>query len=203
MLPNTLTSIEAPWKHGHLRVFEPTLAEITAAAPALATFYNDSHNAAMMTNTRELTVDEVVATFESLRAAGGRHFLLEQDGVLMGDADFRNVLGTEAEFAILVGHRAAQSRGLGTRYAAMIHLAGMRVFGFERVYAVVIPANIASRRMLEKLGYEADTSAHAARFAEEEHDVVMSLDWARFERAHADLLTQAAIATREPPAPMP
>jgi RimJ/RimL family protein N-acetyltransferase len=198
MLPDTRWSIEAPWLQGSLHVFEPTLAEFVAAAPLLTAFYNDSHNSAMLTNTREMTVAEVVGTFQSLRAAGDRPFLLEQDGTLMGDADFRNVEGSEAEFAILIGQRAQQSRGLGTRYAAMMHVAALRVLGFERVYATVIPTNIASRRMLEKLGYQVDHSPHATSFADAEDDIVMSIDWGQFERAHADLLTQAVITTRTP-----
>ena len=158
MHPETRWSIEAPWADGRLRVFEPTLTEVRAAAPLLAAFYNDSHNSAMLTNTQELTVAEVVETLQSLRAAGGRPFLLERDGELMGDADFRHVAGPEAEFAILIGPRVQQSRGLGTRFAAMMHVAALRVLGIERIYAAVIPQNIASRRMLEKLGYQVDQS---------------------------------------------
>ena len=74
MLSDTRLSIEAPWAQGLLHVFEPTLTEVLAAAPLLAAFYNDSHNSAMLTNTRELTVAEVVETLQSLRAAGGRPF---------------------------------------------------------------------------------------------------------------------------------
>jgi RimJ/RimL family protein N-acetyltransferase len=196
MLPETLWSIEAPWAQGRLRVFEPTPAEVQAAAPLLAVFYNDSYNSAMLTNERELTVAEVVETFQSMRADGDRPFLLEQDGELMGDADFRNIEGPEAEFAILIGHRAQQSRGLGTRYAAMMHVAALRVFSFHRIYGAVIPANIASRRMLEKLGYHVDKSPRAASFAETEDDIVMSIDLAQFERANADLLTQTVITPR-------
>ena len=187
-----------PLAQGHLRVFEPTLTEVLAAAPFLAACYNDSHNSAMLTNTRELTVAEVVETFQSLRAAGDRPFLLERNGALMGDADFRHVEGSEAEFAILIGQRAQQSRGLGTRYAAMMHVAARRVFGFERVYAAVVPANVASRRMLEKLGYQVDQGPRAASFADTEDDIVMSIDWVRFERAHADLMAQAVITARAP-----
>ncbi len=158
MLPEIRWSIEAPWGTGRLRIFEPTVTEVLAAAPLLAAFYNDSHNSAMMTNSRDMTVAEVVETFESFRAAGEHPFLLERDGELMGDADFRNVEGAEAEFAILIGQRAQQSRGLGTRYAAMMHVAALRVFKFEHIYATIIPTNVASRRMLEKLGYRVDQS---------------------------------------------
>jgi RimJ/RimL family protein N-acetyltransferase len=145
-----------------------------------------------------LTVAEVVETFQSLRAAGDRPFLLEHDGTLMGDADFRNVDGADAEFAILIGQRSRQSRGLGTRFAAMMHVAALRVLGFERVYATIIPTNIASRRMLEKLGYRVDQSPRAASFAEAEDDIAMSIDWGQFERTHVDLLTQAVITARPP-----
>lgn len=196
MLPETFWSIEAPWTQGRLRVFEPTLSEIQAAAPLLAAFYNDSHNSAMLTNTREFTAAEVVEMFESSRAAGDRPFLLEHDGELMGDADFRNIEGSEAEFAILVGKRSQQGRGLGTRYAAMMHVVALRVFKFERVYSTVIPANIASRRMVEKLGYRVDRSPRAVSFVEAEDDIPMSIDLTEFERAHADLMAQVVITRR-------
>ncbi|HOO39022.1 MAG TPA: GNAT family protein [Deltaproteobacteria bacterium] len=198
MLIKTLWSIEAPWTQGMLRVFEPTQAEVLAAAPLLAAFYNDSHNSAMLTNTCEMTAPEVVETHQTLRANGGRTFLLEQDGVLMGDADFRNITGSEAEFAILIGSRTQQSRGLGTRFAAMMHIAALRVFGFKRVYATIIPMNIASRRMLEKLGYQPDQSSRAASFTDTEDDIAMSIDWAQFKRSHAELLTQVVITARTP-----
>ena len=196
MFPEQYWSIEAPWAQRRLRAFEPTLPEILAAAPLLAAFYNDRHNSAMLTNTSEMSAGDVVESLQSLRAAGGRPFLLEQDGELMGDADFRHVAGAEAEFAILIGPRGQQSRGLGTRYAAMMHVAALRVLGFERIYATVIPANIASRRMLEKLGYQVDQSPRAVSFADAEDDVAMSIDRAQFERVHAELLTQAVITLR-------
>lgn len=191
-------SITAPWAQGWLRAFEPTLAEVLAAAPLLAAFYNDSHNSAMMTNTQEASAADVVESFHAMRAAGDRPFLLEQDDQLVGDGDFRNIQGVEAEFAILVGRRVQQGRGLGTRFAAMLHAAALQVMGFERIYSVVIPQNIASRRMLEKLGYQVDQSPRAASFADAEDDIAMSIDRVQFERAHADLLTQVVITARAP-----
>ncbi len=191
--------ITAPWAQGRICAFEPTLSEVLAAAPLLAAFYNDSHNAAMMTSTPEASADDVVEMFHAMRAAGDRPFLLEQDGESMGDADFRNVQGAEAEFAILVGRRAQQNRGLGTRFAAMLHAAAVRVMGFERVYATVIPQNIASRRMLEKLGYQVDQSSRAASFADTADDIAMSVDLLQFARVHADFLTQVGITPRAGP----
>lgn len=198
MFPEIRWSIEAPWAHGCLRAFEPTLAEVVAAAALLAEFYNDRHNAAMMTNTEEASADDVVERFQAMRAGGDRPFLLEQDGELVGDADFRHIQGGVAEFAVLVGRRGQQSRGLGTRFAAMLHAAALQVMGLERIYATVIPQNVASRRMLEKLGYQVDPSPRAASFAETEDDIAMSIDRVQFERAQADLLTQVVITARAP-----
>jgi RimJ/RimL family protein N-acetyltransferase len=200
MPPEKRWSITAPWGHGWLHAFEPTLTEVVAGAPLLAAFYNDRHNSAMMTNTREASTDDVVERFHEMHAAGDRPFLLEQDGEVVGDADLRKIQGAEAEFAILIGRRVQQSRGLGTRFAAMLHAAAFRVMGFERIYATVIPQNIASRRMLEKLGHEVDQSSRAATFADTVGDIAMSVGRVEFERAHADLLTQVVITAR-PPSP--
>ncbi len=166
------------------------------AAPSLAAFYNDTHNAAMMSNTEEASVADVVERFGEMRAAGERPFLLEMNGDLVGDADFRKVLNDEAEFAILVGPRGQQSRGLGTRFAAMLHAVGLHAMGLERVYATVIPQNTASRRMLEKIGYELDTSPHAAKYTDEETDIAMSIDGVQFEQVNGAILKEFKIAER-------
>lgn len=196
MRAETLWSIEAPSEQGKLLVFEPTETEVLVAAPVLAIFNNDRHNSAMLTNTQEMTASKIVESYEFLRTNNGRPFLLEQEGVLMGDADFRNISGSTAEFAILVGSRTQQSRGLGTRYAAMMHVAAFRVLGLERVYASIVPTNIASRRMVEKLGYQIDQSSFASSFAEEKDDIVMSIDWLRFELASAELMSEVTITAR-------
>ncbi len=196
MRAETLWSIEAPSEQGKLLVFEPTETEVLVAAPVLAIFNNDRHNSAMLTNTQEMTATEIVENYEFLRTNNGRPFLLEQEGVLMGDADFRNISGSTAEFAILVGSRTQQSRGLGTRYAVMMHVAAFRVLGLERVYASIVPTNIASRRMVEKLGYQIDQSSFASSFAEEKGDIVMSIDWPQFELAGAELMSEVTITAR-------
>jgi len=197
MRTETLWSIEAPGGIGKLLAFEPTEAEVLAAAPMLALFNNDCHNSSMLTNTQEMTATCIVENYASLRANNGRPFLLEQDGVLMGDADFRNISGSTAEFGILIGSRNQQSRGLGTRYAAMMHVAAFRALGLERVYSSIIPANIASRRMVEKLGYVLDESPFAKTFAEDKDDMVLSLDWPQFQLANAEILSEVTITVRD------
>ena len=92
----------------------------------------------------------------------------------MGDADFRNLEEGTGEFAIMIGGPASQGRGLGTRFGLMLHLFGYDVLGLERIYISVIPANAASRRLFERLGYQIDDSPEARQFIDEETDLTMS-----------------------------
>jgi RimJ/RimL family protein N-acetyltransferase len=166
-----------------LTALEPTDEELRRAAADLAAFYNDSHNRLMMGHDAEPhTAADVIAYYRELRLEGGRPFLLHMNGVLMGDADFRNLAEGTGEFAIMIGGRASQGRGLGTRFGLMLHLFGYDVLGLERIYISVIPANAASRRLFEKLGYQIDDSAVARRFIDEETDLTMSLARAAFDR---------------------
>jgi len=198
----TLWAVE--WKQGEetLTAIEPTAEELGRAAPELAAFYNDSHNRAMMAHeTDAYTAADVMAYYQQLRAEAGRPFLLFQGGVLMGDADFRNLEGRTGEFAIMIGGRATQGRGLGTRFGLMLHVFGFAVLGLERIYISVIPANTASRRLFEKLGYQIDGSPEAREFIDEESDLTMSMPRARFEQARA--AERAGVRTFERPADAP
>ena len=200
------------WKQGAqtLLAIEPDDDELRRAAPELAAFYNDGHNRLMMGHDDEPhTASDVVSYYEELRAEGGRPFLLQVDGVLMGDADFRNVEDGAGEFAIMIGGRASQGRGLGTRFALMLHAFGFGTLGLERSYISVIPANLASRRLFEKLGYQIDDSPEAREFIDEESDLTMSLARPTFERARTDeqaairAFVRAGVRASEPPAPAP
>jgi RimJ/RimL family protein N-acetyltransferase len=201
---NTLDAMEkarrwaVEWKQGGetLLAIEPDDNEVRLAAPDLAAFYNDSHNRQMMAHGDEPhTTTGVIAFYEELRTEGGRPFLLHMDGVLMGDADFRNIEDGTGEFAIMIGGRASQGRGLGTRFGVMLHTFGYDVLGLERIYISVIPANTASRRLFEKLGYRVDDSAEARELIDDETDVTMSLARSAFESARAG--DQAAIRAFE------
>ena len=177
-----------------LRATEPTPDEIVSAAPLLAAFYNESHNRAMLAHTGELSPDEVVAYYEDLRADGSHPFLLWRQGVLAGDADFRNIRGGTAEFAILIGDRGTQGRGIGTRFAVMLHAFAFRILDLARVYVSIIPGNAASRRLFARVGYRIDDSPEARDYVDEDSDVTMSIDRdvfaararGRVDAAHAD-----------------
>jgi RimJ/RimL family protein N-acetyltransferase len=190
------------WEQGDrtLTALEPTDDELRRAAPELAAAYNDSHNRVMMGHDAEPhTAGDVVAYYEELRIEGGRPFLLYMDGVLMGDADFRNIADVSGEFAIMIGGRASQGRGLGTRFAVMLHAFGYDVLGLERIYISVIPANTASRRLFEKLGYQPDDGPQARALIDDETDLTMSLARSAFDRA--GFAGQAAIRAFERPSP--
>jgi RimJ/RimL family protein N-acetyltransferase len=184
-----------------LRACEPTRAQVAAAAPRLASFYNEPHNRAMLSHAAELTVADVVAHYRRLAGDGARAFLLELDGQLVGDADIRNIDRGRGEVAILVGERAAQGRGLGTRFGVMLHAFAFRALGLKRLYASIIPANAASLRLFEKLGYDRDDSPPARRTADAPDDVTLSLAAERFEGLHGALAADARIAPRPRRAP--
>jgi len=175
------------WSDGAdlLRAFEPTDAELAAAAPGLARAYGDPHNSRMMGQAPGTVFDaaDVIAHFAGVRDAGGHPFLLQRAGALAGDADVRNPSGRSAEVAILIAAPAAQGRGLGTRFALMLHAFAFRALDLERLYAAIIPTNTASLRLFEKLGYSRDDSPGARRHADEATDITLSLARDQFQRA--------------------
>jgi RimJ/RimL family protein N-acetyltransferase len=182
-----------------LTAIEPTAAEIAGASSELAGYYSDEHNRRMMANEEEAFTAEAVAVYyRELRAEGGRPFLLQKGGALLGDGDLRNIGDGTAEVAILIGARDAQGRGLGTRYAIMLHVFAFQVLGLERLYISVIPANTASLRLFEKLGYEVDDSPAARDLIDDETDVTMSVSRSRFESTVGATLPQIRTRRRDP-----
>ncbi len=178
---------------GHLLAIEPTPAEVAAHAPALATAYNDPHNAPLMGHTETISPAEVVENYATMSAEGARVFLLFHDGAFAGDADLRGITDRGAEFAFMIAATAAQGKGLGTRFAMLVHRFGFSQLALPHIYASIVPANVASRRVFEKLGYRLDDSAAARDFADDPGDLVMSIDRATFERQP---LAEIAIAVR-------
>ena len=187
----TATRARISWSTqlGHLVAIEPTAAEVREHAAALARAYNDPRNAPLLGHSSPLTEADVIAHYASL----AHGFLLFVDGALAGDGDVRGVAEGAAEFAFLIASPAAQGRGLGTRFATMIHAFGFGTLGLARMYASIVPDNVASRRVFEKLGYTVDGSAAARAYADEDGDVVMSIERATFERRHAAALAQIAV----------
>jgi RimJ/RimL family protein N-acetyltransferase len=133
-----------------------------------------------------------------MRRDGARTFLFFLDGTLVGDGDLRGIDGAAAELAIMIGARASQGRGLGARFAMMLHAFAFRVMKLERVYVGIVPHNAASRRLFEKLGYAVDTSDAARAHADDEGDVMMSIDRASFEARHAAEVARVQV-TRDAP----
>jgi RimJ/RimL family protein N-acetyltransferase len=168
-----------------LRVIEPTVVEVRAFAAQLSAYYNEPHNRAMMAHTQEMSIADVVAHYDVLRAEQGRPLLLFSGGRLVGDADLRGIGGGRAELAIMIGERSLQGRGLGTAFGIMAHALAFRILGLTRTCVSILPDNAASRRLFERLGYEIDDSPAARAVADDSTDVTMSLERARFENRHA------------------
>jgi RimJ/RimL family protein N-acetyltransferase len=179
-----------------LAAIEPTPDEVSAAAEELASAYNEPHNRAMIANTTDFTPDDVAEHFATMRAEGARPFLLHRDGVLMGDADLRHVARGRAEFALLIASRASQGKGLGTRFALMLHAFAFRALAIERMYVTIVPENVASLRVFAKLGYTEDASDEARAFTDDARDVSMSLTHREFERAYGETLRAVRVSDR-------
>lgn len=173
---------------GRLEAHEPLRPEIAAVSGQLSVWYNEPHNRAMMSNDDAMSPQKVREHYAHLAGAGGRNFLLFLDGRLMGDADLRRVdpAARTAEFAILIGERRVQGCGYGTRFALMVHVLAFLQLGLERVYATVIPANLASLRLFDKLGYRGDLSPAARSYLDQADDVTLSIGRDEFLHRHGE-----------------
>lgn len=178
-----------------LAACEPHLAEVDEHLATLARAYNDPHNAPLLGHTQELTRADVREHYASLFDRGAHPFLLFADGALAGDGDIRGIADGAGEFAFLIAAPAAQGKGLGTRFATMIHAFAFTHLALDRLYASIVPANTASRRVFEKLGYVIDPSPTARDYADD-GDVVMVIDKPTFTRQHAAAMAQIRVAMR-------
>lgn len=176
------------WQAEGLAAIEPTLDEVRAHADELALGYNEPRNALLMGHTAALTPDEVIEHYADMADEGARQFLLFANGALAGDADLRGIADGAAEFAFMIGAPAVQGKGLGTKFATMIYAFAFAQLGLARVYASVIPANTASKRVFEKLGCVVDDSAAARAYADEPDDLVMAIDRATFAARNQPML---------------
>jgi RimJ/RimL family protein N-acetyltransferase len=197
-VPDTRYQIEWLTAAGRLVAVEPRPDEIAGHLATLTAAYNDPHNAPLLGHEALLDEQEVLDHYEALLDEGARSFLLFHDGELAGDGDLRNPRDGACEFAFLIAAVGAQGKGLGTRFATMVHAFAFRQLELVRVYASIVPANVASRRVFEKLGYAIDDSATARSFSDAPGDVVMSIDRATFERHCAASLGEISIAPRVP-----
>lgn len=181
---------------GELTAIEPTPDELAQHAAALSAGYNEPRNAELMGHTAAISPAEVIESYADSMADGMRAFLLFSRGELAGDGDLRGLRGDSAEFAFMIAMPSAQGKGLGTRFATMIHAFGFHELSLARVYASVVPHNTASRRVFEKLGYVVDGSPAARAYADEPGDVTLMLDRATFERVNGAALAQIRIGVR-------
>jgi RimJ/RimL family protein N-acetyltransferase len=178
---------------GELVAMEPILADVAGHAGELAAGYNDPENARHMGHVAPFTETDVVEHYASMRAEGARTFLLYRQDRLVGDADLRGMRDGAAEFAFMIAARDQQGKGLGTKFALMVHACAFTALALDRVYASIAPTNHASRRVFEKLGYTLDGGTEARGFADEPGDVTMVIRRTTFEHTHAAALGQLRI----------
>jgi RimJ/RimL family protein N-acetyltransferase len=179
-----------------LSAVEATPQEVAQHAPALSAAYNDPANAPLMGHTSPMSPADVIESYAQGIKKGMRAFLLFQNGELVGDADLRGIKGGRAEFAFMIAMPSAQGKGLGTKFALMVHDFGFRELELRRIYASVSPQNAASLRVFEKLGYVVDKSPAARAYADEPTDITLALEREAFERDQATSLAQIRIGER-------
>ncbi len=192
-----LFEVEYRDAHNHLlRAFEPSPEEVRAAAAQLSRYYNDAHNRAMLTNQCDMSAREVCEHYRESRERGSRLFLLERDSVLVGDADFRHFDGDSAEYAVMIGARDLQGRGLGQLFTTMLHAWALRGLGLDCVYVTIFPGNRASVRLFERLGYGPDDGPRARGLIDEEGDLTMSVRRSLFEHRHRPMMDEVRFGAR-------
>jgi len=157
-----------------LRAVEPSAEEVRAHAALLSSWYNQHR--ALLTNSSELSAAEVVERYADLQSRGDRPFLFFSGGELVGDGDLRHIQEGRAEYAVLIGPREQQGKGLGTQFTRMMLALAFGPLGLRRVFASVLPENLASLRMFERAGFRADPSAEARRYADAATDLCLSAD---------------------------
>jgi RimJ/RimL family protein N-acetyltransferase len=199
--------IEVRWNE--LRAIEPSRHDLMRYSTALADAYNDPANAPLMGHTSLITPGEVVDMYEEAIENGMRAFLFFVGDELAGDGDLRNPRGAPgeasalrfgrdmtAEFAFMIAAPSAQGKGLGTRFATMVHAFGFRELGLRTIYASVVPQNTASRRVFEKLGYVVDDSPEGREYAEDPTDITLSLSRDQFLAKNREQLDAIEIGGR-------
>jgi RimJ/RimL family protein N-acetyltransferase len=181
---------------GTLVAIEPREAEIVRHAAALAAAYNDPHNAPLLGHTARIDEPEVVDSYLALIADGGYSFMVFSGGALVADGDLRHVAGGAAELAFLVTEVANQGQGIGTKVATMLHAFAFTALALDRVYASIVPHNVASRRVFAKLGHAVDDGPAARAYADEPDDVVTRVERAAFVQSHAAAMAEIQITMR-------
>lgn len=189
------------WRNGGVlyAAVEPDAAEIVARSEALSAWYSEPHNRAMMAGSGAVAPGDVAEIYAAMRQAGGRPFHLLRDGALVGDGDFRHIADGRAEFAILIGPRDVQGRGLGTTFSRLLHAFAFAVLHVDDVYLTIVPDNVAGRRCYEKIGYVVDDGALARSYAEDPTDIAMRLSRAAFQAAGGAVLPDVVVEPRPQP----
>ncbi len=183
-------AIEWTTPDGVLRAYQPEDDVIVALAPLLSAAYNDEHNAPMMGHGEPIEVEQVIESYRDMIDDGDALFVLELDGEFIGDGDLRDREDDRAELAIMLAARTRQGRGLGTRFAIMLHAFGFERLGLDRIYVGIVPENVASQRLFTRIGHVIDDSPIARDYADAPEEITMSIGRAEFEALHKDVLGQ-------------
>ena len=168
-----------------LEAIAPDSETVDRHADTLLRWYNAPANASMMNGSGTMSRLDVVHFWRELREGGAHGFLSFAEGALVGDMDLREVRGTTAEFAIMIGDVASKGRGLGKAFASMIHVFAFRELGLDRIFVAPRRDNARVLALEAFLGYARDDGDEArARSAGEAGCDTYSLGRDEFRRRH-------------------
>lgn len=176
---------------------EPSPTDVERHADTLVRAYNDPKNAPLLGHEDDVDRDEVIEHYAELVEDEAHAFMLFEGEALVGDGDLRGISDGAAELAFLIADPKQQGKGIGTKLALLLTTFGFRVLDLDTIFASVVPANVASRRVFEKLGFWRDDSPRARSFADVPDDIVFALDRAAFERLHGEAVAGIAIVTND------
>jgi ribosomal-protein-alanine N-acetyltransferase len=132
------------------------LCRITADAEVMR-YIADGHAI-----TREETATNLRNIIETFQRRGFGRWAVEEKagGALLGYCGLSQPAESPGVELVYMLARRAWGRGLATEAAGAVLRYGFEELGLERVYALTMPGNARSRRVLERLGLEYQRDAH-------------------------------------------
>lgn len=168
-----------------VEAIEPDEDLVERNAERLRDWYNDPDNASMMDGCGTMSTEDVVDFWRTLRNDRGRGFFAFENGVLVGDADLRQVRDGAAEFALMIGPAEAKGRGVGRALAILVHVFAFRELGLPRLFVPPRRDNVRVHALNRFLGYEPDDGQLARAFGDEPSCQTYSLSARAFREKHA------------------
>ena len=138
-------------KHENLVIRNAAAAD----APQLAAWWNDGSVMAHagFPNGLGITVEEIIASLSKDTDEHRRH-IIEEDGVPIGEMNYRNIGNGAAEIGIKICNPSCQNRGLGKKLLKMFIDGLFNDLGCSEIVLDTNLNNLRAQHVYESLGFE-------------------------------------------------